>query len=1155
MADRKTHRFARALRRAILLIPTLVALAFFTAAGWLLLTPSGLERAAALAASASADAVRIAGARGRLVGPLAFDRIDVAAGADRYTLHDVAIEWEFMDLLHGQLDIQRLRIGRLEFALAESAASTPPADLRLPLAVRVAALEIGILAAHDDPAPLAEDITAALTSDGATHRLESLTLKSAAGRMTAQGSLAGAAPFALTAELNLATEPGLAIAGVPALAVAARADGTLADAAVAFDGRGADFSLAGQARLAPFAAQPLVALRLTARGLDPRAFALTAPRARLALDADLVPDASGALAGRLRADNAAAAPLDRDGLPLTHLAANLLLDWNAAPRRIKLTDLALKVGAGGTATGTVDLVWPAGEALPQGTANLVVRGLDPAALHGALLPARLDGRIAFTGNDESQRATLALAEGARRIDATLDRRGEQLTVSRLLLAQGKAEISGSGALALAPPHAWRFAGGLRHVDPATFVTRLPRGDLNAAFTVEGKLQPQLAGTLRFRFEPSRLAGQTLGGAGDLAFSAIDRVADLVAANGKAWLRGTLDLALGDSKLAVRGGWGGPQETLQLTLAAPDLARHRALLPDIAGALDLSATLGGFPARPELVFEARARRLALPDGMGVERLDGSGRLQGEALSLTLVAEGLRAGATLPRLELAVAGTRARHRLTATAGLPEERRLSLAAAGALVDAQDWRDTGWRGRIEQLRLHGERAALLTASGELAASRGALAGRLTGRVPDLSGLGPVMAGNLVSTGALEFDATLAGSFAAPRLAGQVSGSGLAISLLDHNVHLRDGVLALRVEDERAVLERLDFVAPQEPPPRAARIAGFAPSEPGRVSITGKYDVERRQARFDATLTRLPLSQRPERWLVASGTARLEHADARLRLAAQLIADAGFIAEAAKGRPQLSADIVVRGREPKTARPLRVETDIALDLGARFHLRAAGLAARLAGSVRVRGDGDNPLSASGSIATRDASFEAYGQRLTVERGIVNFQGPLDDPGLNVLALRKGLSVEAGVAVTGTAQRPVVRLVSAPPVPDAEKLSWIVLGRAPDAGGADTSLLIAAAGTILGGQSGGITGQIGQALGVDEFSLRQAPDSDTDTLTSQILTVGKRLSDRVWLGYEQGLTAATGTLKFTYALTPRVSLVTRTGGDNAVDVFYNFRFD
>ncbi|MFH2087000.1 MAG: translocation/assembly module TamB domain-containing protein [Pseudomonadota bacterium] len=1070
-------RIRRLLRRSVLLIPTLIVLIFFAASGWLLTSQTGLERAAAFVAWTSEDAVRITGAHGRLIGALALDRVEIRRGADRYTLHDVALDWDFFELLQRQIDIRRLRIERIEYTLAQSKIAAPPADLRLPLAVRVAALEIGSLAAHGEAAPLAEDIAATFESDGATHRLASLTLKNAVGRLTAQGTLAGAAPFALTGEGTLATTTE------PALAVAARANGTLAEIALAFDGRGADFSLDGQARLAPFAAQPLAALRLTARGLDPRAFVPAAPRARLALDADLVPDASGALLGRLRLDNATAAPLDRGGLPLTHLAADLRLDWNSAPRRLRLSDLSLKVGAGGTATGAVDLVWPAGEAMPQGKADVAVRGLDPAALHGALFPARLDGRIAFAGDSKAQHATLALVDGTRRIEATLDRRGEMLNVSRLLLAQGKAKIAGSGALALAAPHAWRVEGRLREFNPAAFVARLPSGDLNAGFTAEGKLRPQLAGSLRFRFEPSRLDGQTLGGAGDLTFFAIDHVDDLIAANGRAWLRGKLDLALGDSKLALYGGWGDPQEALHLTLVAVDLS---------------------------------------------------------------------VGVVLPRLELSFDGMRTQHRLAATVVLPEKRHLSLSATGALVGANDWRDTGWHGRIEALRLEGNMPAVLTAIGELSASRTELSGRLTGGVPDLAGLGP-MAGNVVSAGALTFDATLAGSPTAPRFAGQVRGSGLALSLLDHNVHLRDGVLALRFENERAVLERLDFVAPHDLPKTAARSVGLTALAPGRVSVTGTFDMEQRQANFDATLTRMPLSQQPERWLVASGTARLAHVDARLQLSAQLTADAGFIAEAAKGRPQLSEDIVVRGREPSPARPLRVETDIALDLGSRFHLRAAGLTARLAGNVRVRGDGASPLAASGSIATQEASFEAYGQRLSVERGIVNFQGPLDDPGLNVLALRKGLAVEAGVAVTGTAQHPLVRLVSTPSVPDAEKLSWIVLGRAPDAGGADTSLLVAAAGAMLGGQSASVTSQIAQSLGVDEFSLRQAADSDN--LINQILTVGKRLSDRAWLGYEQGLTAATGTLKFTYALTPRVSLVTRAGGDNAVDVFYNFRFD
>ena len=37
---------------------------------------------------------------------------------------------------------------------------------------------------------------------------------------------------------------------------------------------------------------------------------------------------------------------------------------------------------------------------------------------------------------------------------------------------------------------------------------------------------------------------------------------------------------------------------------------------------------------------------------------------------------------------------------------------------------------------------------------------------------------------------------------------------------------------------------------------------------------------------------------------------------------------------------------------------------------------------------------------------------------MVNFQGPIDDPALNILALRKGLAVEAGVEVTGTVRQP-----------------------------------------------------------------------------------------------------------------------------------------
>ena len=135
------------------------------------------------------------------------------------------------------------------------------------------------------------------------------------------------------------------------------------------------------------------------------------------------------------------------------------------------------------------------------------------------------------------------------------------------------------------------------------------------------------------------------------------------------------------------------------------------------------------------------------------------------------------------------------------------------------------------------------------------------------------------------------------------------------------------------------------------------------------------------------------------------------------------------------------------------------------FFLRVAGLEGRLDGSLQLYNDDKNGLSAIGSIATKKTTYRAYGQDLTVERGIVNFHGPLDDPGLNVRAVRKGLAVEAGVEVAGSVRHPKIQLVATPQVPDTEKLSLDRTGAAhPTPAGLDSSLLLIAASSILGGE-------------------------------------------------------------------------------------------
>ena len=104
----------------------------------------------------------------------------------------------------------------------------------------------------------------------------------------------------------------------------------------------------------------------------------------------------------------------------------------------------------------------------------------------------------------------------------------------------------------------------------------------------------------------------------------------------------------------------------------------------------------------------------------------------------------------------------------------------------------------------------------------------------------------------------------------------------------------------------------------------------------------------------------------------------------------------------------------------------------------------------------------------------------------------LDNPGLDVRAVRKGLAVEPGVQIGGTAQKPVVKLISDPELADAEKLAWLVLGHGPEQMGAgDATLLFSAAGGLLGNDSGNVVQQLKKTFGFDEFGLRQGNIGDT----------------------------------------------------------------
>jgi translocation and assembly module TamB len=225
------------------------------------------------------------------------------------------------------------------------------------------------------------------------------------------------------------------------------------------------------------------------------------------------------------------------------------------------------------------------------------------------------------------------------------------------------------------------------------------------------------------------------------------------------------------------------------------------------------------------------------------------------------------------------------------------------------------------------------------------------------------------------------------------------------------------------------------------------------------------------------------------------------------------------------------------------------MDLGDKLRVRGHGLDTVLEGRLRLTTPGGK-LAVGGSINTVGGTYAAYGQKLAIERGIVAFSGPLDSPRLDVLALRPNIDNRVGVAITGNLLAPRVRLYADPELSDNEKLSWLVLGRAPvGLGRTDTALLQRAAVALLSGEGEAPTDALLRNLGLDELSLRQG---DTD-VRETVISLGKQLSRRWYVGYERGVNSTTGTWQLIYRIAQRFTLRAQSGLENSLDVIWVWR--
>lgn len=673
----------------------------------------------------------------------------------------------------------------------------------------------------------------------------------------------------------------------------------------------------------------------------------------------------------------------------------------------------------------------------------------------------------------------------------------------------------------------------------------------------------------------------------------------------------LDLAAGDGRLDVRGRFG-PAATLQAEVRAFELGPwveglegrldgrldwqadlpaqgrgrlrlHAEGLDGLAGLPSAEARLhaegdwarsgdgghrleftvleleaGGLPAlrldAPASLLLGRAGwRLPQPACFGLEdagRLCAEGherdvRLGGEGLDLARLAVLLPGAERLPLRPSGRFDVQARRHW----GVGGPRHdLALQSADGRLDwlrpaAEDEiPEFGWRGlRFELEQADGWQARLgadLQPQGridaELAlAADGTLAGSAALRVDDLAVLELLSPDLAAPQGRIEGKLTLSGRREAPRWAGAVSAAPLGFELPALGLVVHGGELHLAGDEDGRL-----------------RLQGNLPSGDGALRLEGEWRQAAREGRLSLRGREVRVLDTAEGRVWASPTLELAVGAERLHLHGRVeVPRAELDLDHLGGVAGVSPDVVLLDAPAAEATPgERLHADLRFVFGEAVRLRGHGFEGRLGGELRVRDRPGREPRGSGTLDL-EGTLRAYGQTLELTRGTLRWANtPLDSPLLDLRAERPDAEPPVGVLLTGSARAPVAELWSQPPLPQAEVLSWLMFGRPLAAtGGGDIAQLEQAA-AALGGSA--LAQALAGQVGLDSASLGPAQGLD-----GTVLTVGKRISPRLYLSYGMALSGTGQVVAATWALRRWLAVRLEAGREQRLELEATFERD
>ena len=414
-----------------------------------------------------------------------------------------------------------------------------------------------------------------------------------------------------------------------------------------------------------------------------------------------------------------------------------------------------------------------------------------------------------------------------------------------------------------------------------------------------------------------------------------------------------------------------------------------------------------------------------------------------------------------------------------------------------------------------------------------------VTGRAQEMGLLTSLFPGLIQeSHGKLDFALQAGGTWQKPQFAGNLKLAEAGAYLPAAGVSIKDVRMIAYLEQDRLRIDSFQIN-----------------SGPGRMEGNGviqfkDWHVSGYQGRLKGE--RFQIVYLPELQVLTSPNLDFSGSPEKLSVRGEILVPELIVNDKSARAPVLpSKDIVVEGVAKPADKefPLPLDIQVNVILGDKVQVKAQGIDAQLKGNLNLSIKKIDEIRSTGVIRVVKGKYKTYGINLDITRGRIFYNGaPINQPTLDIQALRKVEDVRAGVTIAGTPGTMTIKLYSEPNMPESAILSYIVLGQPLAYTQEQSGLITRAGGNLLSTSTGYRPIQTTAPSGVTQAKTVGS------TLSQSMVSVGRYLTPDLYISYGRSLLNSSNVLRLRYNLSRHWEVESQTGTESGGDLFYKIEF-